>query len=82
MVKGVVTVQTTIAPFCFAISAITGAAPVPVPPPRPAAMNSKSTPRRRFVRSCLDSSAAAAPSSGNPPVPNPLVIVFPISIFL
>ena len=37
--NGLVTIATVKAPWLFAISAITGEAPVPEPPPIPAAMN-------------------------------------------
>ena len=40
--KGIVTTATVSAPISFAACATTGAAPVPVPPPRPEAMNTTS----------------------------------------
>ncbi len=45
--KGLVTTATVRMPSSRAISATTGAAPVPVPPPMPAVMNSMSAPLDR-----------------------------------
>ena len=44
IVKGFVTIATVKMPISFAILAITGAAPLPVPPPRPVVMNNKFVP--------------------------------------
>ena len=63
-----------------AIFAITGAAPVPVPPPIPAVINKRSVPLIISVRISLLSSAAALPTSGSAPAPSPLVNCVPICI--
>ena len=55
---GFVTIATVRAPLCFATSATTGAAPVPVPPPIPAAIKTRSEPSNACCNSSLDSSAA------------------------
>ena len=44
MQNGFVTTATVKMPISFASCATTGAAPVPVPPPKPAVMNSMSAP--------------------------------------
>ena len=44
MPNGFVTTATVRMPISFASCATTGAAPVPVPPPKPAVMNSMSAP--------------------------------------
>ena len=62
----------------LAISATTGAAPVPVPPPIPAVMNTIFAPFIAAVISSLLSSAAFLPISGFAPAPNPLVSFSPI----
>ena len=64
---------TTIAPFSFAILATTGIAPVPVPPPIPAAMNTRLQSFVRSSMSLLDISALFSPISGKPPAPRPWV---------
>lgn len=79
-VNGFVTTHTTRAPRDFAISAITGAAPVPVPPPRPVVINTISAPARACLISSLDSSAAFFPTSGFQPAPRPRVVDLPIFI--
>ena len=48
----------------FAISAMTGAAPVPVPPPMPAVMNSMSAPSISSAMRSRSSIAASRPISG------------------
>ena len=53
--------------------AITGAAPVPVPPPIPAVMKHMCAPSRCPTISSIDSSAAAQPTSGFAPAPSPSV---------
>ncbi len=57
--------------------AMTGAAPVPVPPPMPAAMKHMCAPSSRLARSSIVSSAAARPISGRAPAPRPCVILAP-----
>ena len=62
--KGRVTTATVRAPTFLAIRAITGAAPVPDPPPIPAVMKTISAPCRASVRTSSLSSAALRPTSG------------------
>ncbi len=69
------------APTSFAISATTGAAPVPVPPPIPAAINTMSQPFKRSYRSSRDSCAASRPMEGSPPTPRPRARRSPILTF-
>src|SRR3989338_4659499 len=68
--------------FSFAISAIIGEAPVPVPPPSPQVKKTISTPDNSSLSFCRDSSAACLPISGSPPDPKPLVRFSPIWIFI
>ncbi len=56
----------------LAMRAITGAAPVPVPPPMPAVMNSMWAPRIAWRMSSAAASAASRPFSGLLPAPRPL----------
>ena len=66
--NGRVTTPTVSAPISFfAISAITGAAPVPVPPPSPAVTNTMSAPFSASLMSSRDSAAAPKPTSGLAP---------------
>ena len=67
--KGRVTTPMVSAPPARAISATTGAAPVPVPPPLPAVMNTMSAPLRASSISTRCSSAAWRPISGSLPAP-------------
>ena len=78
--KGFVTTPTVRAPCSFAIRAITGAAPVPVPPPIPHVTNTMSAPFSAADISSALSSAAFSPISGLAPAPRPLVILSPICI--
>ena len=78
--KGRVTTPTVSAPVSLAISAITGAAPVPVPPPMPAATNIMSESRTASYSSSLLSSADLIPRSGLPPTPLPPVSWSPMRI--
>ena len=72
--NGRVTTPTVSAPISFlAISAITGAAPVPVPPPSPAVTKTMSAPFSASLISSRDSAAAPWPTSGLAPAPRPLV---------
>ena len=69
-------------PCSLAARAMIGAAPVPVPPPIPQAMNIMSAP---FITSWISdfvSSAAFLPISGSIPAPSPLVKFLPMCIFL
>ena len=77
--KGLVTTPTVSAPTSLrAMSATTGAAPVPVPPPSPAAMKTMSAPASAALMSSRESSAASWPTSGFAPAPRPLVMSAPI----
>ena len=69
-------------PISFATSATIGAAPVPVPPPIPAVMNTISAPRRASLISNLVSSALILPICGSAPEPKPLVKFLPICILV
>ena len=76
--NGLVTTPTVSAPTSsFAISAMIGAAPVPVPPPSPAVTKTMSAPFSASLMSSRDSAAAPAPISGLPPAPRPLVSSWP-----
>ncbi len=77
--NGLVTTPTVSAPISsLAISAITGAAPVPVPPPSPAVTKTMSAPFSASLMSSRLSAAAPPPISGFAPAPNPLVSWWPI----
>ena len=78
--KGFVTTPIVNAPDSFAISAITGAAPVPVPPPIPAATKTRSESSTNSLTRLLLSSAHSLPLDGSPPTPNPLAVFSPIFI--
>src|SRR5271169_6098545 len=65
-------------PRSRAVLAITGAAPVPVPPPMPAVTKHIWTPERWSRISSITSSAAARPTSGCEPAPSPSVTCTPI----
>ena len=71
--KGLVTTPTVRMPISRAALAMIGAAPVPVPPPMPAVMKHMWQPASRSTISSIDSSAAAAPTSGRAPAPSPSV---------
>ena len=77
--NGRVTTPIVRAPRPFATSAMTGAAPVPVPPPLPAVMKTMSAPFRTSSISSRCSSAAARPTSGSLPAPRPRVSWRPMS---
>mmetsp|Transcript_20021 Transcript_20021/g.28495 ORF Transcript_20021/g.28495 Transcript_20021/m.28495 type:complete len:225 (+) Transcript_20021:375-1049(+) len=76
--NGFVTMPTVNAPLSLEISATTGAAPLPVPPPIPEVTKTKSAPSTMAAISSLDSSAALRPTSGLPPAPRPLVTLAPM----
>ena len=80
-VNGNVTTPITSAPCFFAISAMTGAAPVPVPPPSPQVTNTKSEFWSFFLISCDCSRAASCPIRGFEPAPSPFDNSRPIRIF-
>mmetsp|Transcript_46803 Transcript_46803/g.110113 ORF Transcript_46803/g.110113 Transcript_46803/m.110113 type:complete len:225 (+) Transcript_46803:487-1161(+) len=69
--KGLVTTPTVSTPISLATRAITGAAPVPVPPPMPAVMNNIFAPAMDSRMRDSASSAAALPISGLAPAPRP-----------
>ena len=62
------------------MEATTGAAPVPVPPPRPAVMKTMSEPSRASQIFSVSSTAAWRPTSGLAPAPRPFVSLPPIWI--
>src|SRR6266568_2688807 len=65
--KGFVTTATLSAPSSLASEATTGAAPLPVPPPRPAVMKIMSAPSNPSMIFSVSSSAALRPTSGFAP---------------
>ena len=70
--KGIVTMPTVRMPSSFDTRAITGAAPVPVPPPIPAVMNAIFVPSLSILRmSSMLSSAASRAFCGMLPAPRP-----------
>ena len=62
--NGLVTTPTVRMPISLATRAITGAAPVPVPPPMPAVMNTMCAPSIASRMWSIASSAAALPAFG------------------
>ena len=80
--KGFVTMPTVRIPMSLAMPAMTGAAPVPVPPPIPQVTNTMSAPFNAFCISSALSSAAFSPISGLAPAPSPFVSFSPICIGL
>lgn len=76
--NGRVTTPTVRMPRSLAISATTGAAPDPVPPPIPAVTNTKSAPATACAISSRLSSAACRPTMGLPPAPSPRVMWLPM----
>ena len=78
--NGLVTTPTVRMPMSFAALAMIGAAPVPVPPPMPAVMNTMSLPSMMSTIVSIVSSADCCPISGFPPAPSPLVSFSPIWI--
>ncbi len=79
--NGLVTTPMVSAPSLRAMLAITGAPPVPVPPPSPAVTKTMSAPLRTSSISSLWSSAALRPTSGLAPAPSPRVSSRPTSSF-
>ena len=77
-----VTIAIVKIPKFFDISAIIGAAPVPVPPPIPATINNISVPNKTFFKISLSSKALSLPILGLAPAPSPLVTFFPNCITL
>ena len=80
--NGVVTTPTTRTFISLAASAITGAAPVPVPPPMPAVTKSISAPAINSLIFSRLSLAALVPTWGFAPAPSPLVKFSPNMILL
>ena len=78
--KGSVTIPTVNTPSSLEICEITGAAPVPVPPPIPAVMNTMSAPSIKAIIASLSASTASLPTLEFAPAPNPLVKFFPTCI--
>ena len=70
--NGLVTTPTVRMPISLATRAITGAAPVPVPPPIPAVMNNMCAPSIAARMPSMASSAASRPFSGLLPAPKPV----------
>src|SRR5438876_6308566 len=79
--NGLVTIPIVSAPRSRAIWEIIGAAPVPVPPPMPQVMNTRSAFWRECSTSSRFSSMAWRPISGLAPAPNPRVSFLPICTF-
>src|SRR5215472_1281586 len=75
--NGLVTTATLSAPNSLASDATTGAAPLPVPPPRPEVMKIMSAPSSASIILSVSSSAALRPTSGLAPAPSPLVSFAP-----
>ena len=80
--KGLVTTPIVKAPHFFAISATTGLAPVPVPPPKLLAIKTKLAPLIISSIFATSSLAASAPFSGSVPAPNPCVTLSPKTILV
>src|SRR5216684_2888455 len=79
--NGFVTTATLKAPNSLASEATTGAAPLPVPPPRPAVIKIMSEPSSASIIFSVSSSAALRPTSGLAPAPRPLVSFAPSCSF-
>src|ERR1051326_7190210 len=79
-VNGSVTTPTVNACSRRAISAMIGAAPVPVPPPRPAVRKTMSAPAIAAASASRLISAARSPCCGSPPAPRPRALRPPIWI--
>src|SRR6266446_7331660 len=75
--NGFVTTATLSAPSSLASEATTGAAPLPVPPPRPEVMKIMSEPSSASIIFSVSSRAALRPTSGFAPAPRPLVSFAP-----
>ena len=76
--NGLVTTATVSAPSSLARLAMTGAAPVPVPPPRPVVTKIMSAPSSAWMIFSVSSSAADRPTFGSAPAPSPFVSFAPI----
>jgi hypothetical protein len=75
--NGRVTTAIVSAPSSLARLAITGAAPVPVPPPRPVVTKIMSAPDSAWMMESVSSSAACRPMFGSAPAPSPFVSLDP-----
>jgi hypothetical protein len=75
--NGLVTTHTVRAPNSFATSAITGAAQVQVPQPRPQVINTMCAQSSIALISSLDSSAAFLPIAGSAQAHNHQVTILP-----
>ncbi len=71
------TTATVSRPASLAARAITGAAPVPVPPPIPAVMKHMERPRSCSSMAAYEAIAALRPTSGRAPAPSPPVSAAP-----
>ena len=78
--NGLVTMASVTAPSSRATAAITGAPPVPVPPPSPAVTNTRSAPLSADLSWSREASIASRPTSGSAPPPRPWVISWPMWI--
>ena len=76
--KGLVTIPTVKHPDSLHTLAITGAAPVPVPPPIPQAIKTILASLTTSLIESSSSRAAFLPTSGLAPAPSPLVEFLPI----
>src|SRR6266699_1037723 len=79
--NGFVTTATLKEPNSLAREATTGAAPLPVPPPRPAVIKIMSAPSSASIIFSVSSRAALRPTSGLAPAPRPLVSFAPSCSF-
>ena len=77
--NGSVTTPTVSAPFLRAMSATVADAPVPVPPPIPAVINTISEPSRSSAMCSWLSFTARRPTSGRPPDPMPFTAWGPMA---
>ena len=80
--KGFVTTATVRAPTSADREPMMGTAPVPVPPPRPAARKTMSAPFSMSRILSVSSSAELRPTSGSAPAPRPRVILRPSCSFV
>ena len=69
--NGLVTTPTSGAQLLRHAAPTTGAAPVPVPPPMPAVMNTMSAPLEVLAQALDVLQRRRAPTSGLPPAPSP-----------
>ncbi len=79
--NGIVATAIVKAPIFLANLEMTGAEPVPVPPPSPQVTKTMSAPSSFSLIKFSLSSALSSPISGSPPAPNPPQVSLPIKIF-